>query len=135
MIDKATPSPLFTNWERVWHDRSYDLAQDCVADQYIRNDENGRRTVGRDAYLDEIRAIHAQRPDIRVIVFDHDIGADRAWFRFTFRWTDADGKIVTRAGMQCYRLEADRLAETWIAMQPLGSVWTDTPQPNWTTRS
>jgi hypothetical protein len=134
MAAPVSQTQLFDQWERVWHDRAYDLAPDCVADHYIRNDANGRRIVDRDTYLGEVRAIHAQRPDIRVIVFDHDIGFDRAWFRFMFRWTDGEGKIITRAGMQCYRLEDGRLAETWIAMQPVGSVWTGTPQPNWTTR-
>jgi hypothetical protein len=132
--EPASHRQLFDNWEKVWHDKAYDLAHRCLADEYVRNDENGRRVVDRVAYLDELRSIHAQRPDIRVIVFDHDIFPDHAWFRFMFRWTDTEGKIITRAGMQRYRLDGDRLAETWIAMQPVGSTWTETPQPSWTTR-
>ena len=124
---------LFSQWETVWHEKAYNLAPDCVADHYIRHDENGDRTVTRNEYLTEMKGIHAQRPDIRVIVFDHDFGKDRAWFRFMFRWT-AEGKTMTRAGMQSYRIENGRLAETWIAMKPPGSTWDDVPQPNWTSR-
>jgi hypothetical protein len=134
----TTPSPLaelFARWEKVWHDKAYDLAPDCVADHYIRHDESGSRMVTREAYLEEMRGVHAQRPDIRVVVFDHDFGGDRAWFRFMFRWAEAEGGTVTRSGMQSYRIEGGRLAETWIAMQPVGSKWTDKPQPTWVTRA
>lgn len=134
MTTPRTLPELFSQWEKVWHEKAYDLAPECVADHYIRHDENGSRTVTRDAYLEEMKGIHAQRPDIRVIVFDHDFGNDSAWFRFMFRWTDAEGKTLTRAGMQSYRIDGGRLAETWIAMQPPGSTWADVPQPTWTTR-
>lgn len=134
MTTPRTLPELFDRWEKVWHGKAYDLASDCVADHYIRHDESGDRTATREAYLDEMRGIHAQRPDIRVIVFDHDFLKDRAWFRFMFRWTDEQGKAATRAGMQSYRIEGGRLAETWIAMQPTGSAWADTPQPTWTAR-
>lgn len=34
---------------------------------------------------------------------------------------------------QSYRIEAGKLAETWLAMQPLGSAWTDAvAQEHWT---
>lgn len=125
---------LFNRWEKVWHEKSYELASDCVAENYTRNDESGSRTVTRDDYLIEMKGIHTQRPDIRVIVFDQDFGTDRAWFRFMFRWTDVNGEIVTRAGMQVYRTENGRIAETWIAMQPIGSTWSDEPQTSWTSR-
>src|SRR5690606_33464529 len=39
------------------------------------------------------------------------------------------------AGLQSYRTEHSRLAETWIAMQLLESNWVDTPQPDRTTRA
>ncbi|MGL6209615.1 MAG: ester cyclase, partial [Paracoccaceae bacterium] len=131
----TSPKPiqeLFNLWEKVWHEKSYEFASDCVAESYTRNDENGIRTVTREEYLAEMQAIHTQRPDIRVVVFDHDLGTDRAWFRFMFRWTDINGDIVTRAGMQVYRIENGRIAETWIAMQPIGSAWPDDPQTAWT---
>jgi hypothetical protein len=35
--------------------------------------------------------------------------------------------------MQSYRIEDGKLAETWLSMQPLGSVWTDgAAQEHWT---
>ncbi len=73
------------------------------------------------------------RPDRTAASFRPDCG-DRAWFRFSFKWTDAKtGEAHMQAGMQVYRTEGGKLAETWIAYLPLGSVWTDgIAQPHWT---
>ncbi len=127
---------LFDRWERVWHGREYTLMPACVQPEYIRHDETGDRTVGRDPYAAEIRAIHEQRPGIRVVVYDHAFEGDRAWFRFAFQWTDpVGGTPRSRAGMQSYRIEDGRLAETWLLLHPPGSAWSDaTAQERWTSK-
>jgi hypothetical protein len=39
----------------------------------------------------------------------------------------------SRAGMQSYRIEAGKLVETWLILQPLGSAWPDAiAQEHWT---
>lgn len=125
---------LFDRWERVWHEGQYDLIASCVGPNYIRHDENGERTVTREAYAAELQGVHKNRPGIRVVVYDHALTADRAWFRFSFQWPDPKtGETQSRAGMQSYRIEDGKLAETWITMRPLGTSWTDTPQQRWTT--
>jgi hypothetical protein len=40
--------------------------------------------VTRDEYTAELKAVHRDRPDVRVIAFDHSFTADRAWFRLSF---------------------------------------------------
>lgn len=125
---------LFDRWERVWHEGQYDLIPSCVGPNYIRHDENGDRTVTREAYAAELQGVHKDRPGIRVVVYDHALTADRAWFRFSFQWPDPKtGETQSRAGMQSYGIEDGKLAETWITMRPLGTSWTDTPQDRWTT--
>jgi len=76
----------------------------------------------------------AQRPGIRVAVYDHMFVGNRAWFRFTFSWRDPNtGEPLTQAGMQSYRIESGKLAETWIVLQPVGSAWPDVvAQEHWT---
>jgi hypothetical protein len=125
---------LFDRWERVWHEGQYDLIPGCVGSHYIRHDEQGDRTVTREAYAAELAAIRKDRPGIRVVVYDHSFTDYRAWFRFSFKWPDPKtGEPRSRAGMQSYRIEASKLAETWLSMQPLGSVWTDAvAQEHWT---
>jgi SnoaL-like domain len=134
MEDEIVMRNLFDRWERVWHEGQFDLVPDCVGPNYIRHDEAGNRTVTRDAYAAEIAAIRSERPDIRVVVYDHSFNGTRAWFRFAFKWTDAKtGEPRSRAGMQSYRTEAGKLFETWLVLQPLGSAWPDTvAQEHWT---
>jgi hypothetical protein len=125
---------LFDRWERVWHEGQYDLVPDCVQPNYIRHDEAGDRTVTREAYAAEIAKVREERPNIRVVVYDHSFEGNRAWFRFAFKWPDLKtGEPRTRAGMQVYRIEAGKLAETWLALQPLGLAWADAvAQEHWT---
>lgn len=128
---------LFDRWEKVWHEGKFDLLPGCVAEHYIRHDEIGTRTVTRDAYAAEIAKIIQERPDIRVVVYDHAFQKNRAWFRFAFKWTDvATGEARSRAGMQSYRTEDNKLVETWLSMQPMGSAWPDeVAQAHWTDTS
>jgi hypothetical protein len=134
MTTQSDVRDLFDRWERVWHEGQYDLVPSCVGPHYIRHDESGDRTVTREGYAGELVAIRKDRPDIRVVVYDHSFTDDRAWFRFAFKWTDPKtGEPRSRAGIQAYRIEDRKLVETWIAMQPLGSAWSDTvAQERWT---
>jgi len=134
MSNESEIRDLFDRWERVWHEGQYDLVPSCVGSHYIRRDENGDRTITRKAYAAELAAIPQERPGIRVVVYDHSFTDDRAWFRFSFKWPDPKtGEPRSRAGLQSYRIEDGKLAETWIALQPLGSAWTDAvAQEHWT---
>jgi hypothetical protein len=135
-MSEASVRDLFDHWELVWHAAQYDLIPICIGSHYIRHDEAGDRTVTREAYTAELKAIHQERPGIRVVVYDHQFSDDRAWFRFSFKWSDPKtGEPRSRAGMQSYRIEDGKLAETWIALQPLGSAWTDAvAQEHWTSK-
>jgi hypothetical protein len=114
---------------------NFDLVPSCVSENYVRHDESGDRIVTRDAYAKEIAQLQSERPGIGVVVYDHSFEGDRAWFRFAFKWHDAKtSEAHSRAGMQSYRTEGDKLAETWLAMMPMGSAWTDpVAQEHWTT--
>jgi hypothetical protein len=133
MPNNAVMRELFHRWERVWHEGQYDLIPSCVGSDYIRHDENGDRSVTREAYAEELASVHKGRPGIRVVVYDHSFTEDRAWFRFSFQWPDPKtGEKQSRAGMQSYRIEDGLLVETWITMRPLGTSWTDVAHEHWT---
>jgi hypothetical protein len=134
MSDDSEMRDLFDRWELVWHEGRYDLIPGCVGADYIRHDESGDRTVTREGYAAEIAAIREERPDTRFVVYDHSFDADRAWFRFTLNWADTkSGEARRRAGMQLYRIEAGKLAETWLTLLQPGSTWTDAvAQGRWT---
>jgi hypothetical protein len=134
MSNESLVRDLFDRWERVWHEGQFDLIAECVGPNYIRHDEAGDRTITREAYAAEIAKTQQERPGIRVVVYDHTFEGDRAWFRFAFKWTDPKtGEPRSRAGMQAYRIEHGKLAETWLMLQPLGSAWNDpVSQEHWT---
>jgi hypothetical protein len=134
MSNESVMRDLFDRWERVWHEGQYELIPSCVGQQYIRHDEKGDRTVTQETYAAEIAATRKERPGIRVIVYDHSFAGDRAWFRFAFKWPDpTTGEPRSRAGIQSYRIEGGKLAETWLILQPLGSAWSDAvAQEHWT---
>ena len=101
----------------MWHEGQYDLIPGCLGKVYIRHDESGTRQVTPEEYAAEIAAARRERPDTRFVVYDHEIASGRAWFRFTLMWKDtATGETRTRAGMQVYRTEGGRLAETWLTL-------------------
>lgn len=136
MSQDAVIIDLFNRWEQVWNEGKFDLAPGCIADNYVRHDPKGDRTVAIEAYIAEVAAIQKERPGIRVIVYDHSFSGDRAWFRFAFKWTDGKtGEAHAQAGMQLYRIQGGKLAETWISFLPLGTVWTDaSAQEHWTSQ-
>jgi hypothetical protein len=69
-------------------------------------------------------------------MYDHEFAGDRAWFRWTRMWTDpSTGERRTQAGMQLYRVEGGKLAETWLSLHKLGSAWPDAAgQEHWTSK-
>ena len=136
MSQESVVRNLFDRWEQVWHEGRYELVSECLAQVYIRHDESGTRRVTPEEYAAEVAAGRRERPNTRFIVYDHEIVGDRAWFRFTLTWNDrATGETRTRAGMQLYRVEESKLAETWLTLLKLGSAWPDaTGQEHWTSK-
>lgn len=133
-MPKEAARALFDDWERVWHEGQYGLVAKCVAPVYIRHEEAGTREVTPAEYAAELESAHKARPNTRIVVYDHEITADRAWFRFTLMWNDAStGEKRSRAGMQAYRIADGKLAETWLTLLSLGSAWPDIArQERWT---
>jgi hypothetical protein len=127
---------LFDNWERVWLEDRHDLIAVCVADIYVRHDGAGTKRLTPKQYAEEIIASKQYRPNTRLFVYDHAIVDDRAWFRFALTWNDAiTGEPQSRAGLQVWRIEQGKLAESWISLLARGSRWPDeTWQEHWTTK-
>jgi predicted SnoaL-like aldol condensation-catalyzing enzyme len=132
--DDAVLRDLFDRWERVWQEGAYDLVPDCLTDTYIRHDVAGDRTVTRDAFAADIAKVREEHPSLRVVVYEHKFDGNRAWFRFAYKWVDrTTGAPRSQAGMQSYRIEDGKLAETWLTMMPPGSKWSDAvAQEHWT---
>lgn len=137
MHDLETTQALFDRWERVWNNGELDLITSCVADQYIRHEDAGKRTVSPQEYAREIEHLRTERPDMRIVAYDHAFDGDRAWYRVDFKWTDkASGEQQSRASLQVWRIEDGKLAEAWVTSHPVGSTWGDPiAQQKWTARA
>ena len=88
MSDESLTRDLFDRWELVWHEDRHDLVPSCVGPTYLRHEARGDRTVTAESYAAELAKMKAERPGIRVAVYDHMFVGKRAWFRFMFKWRD-----------------------------------------------
>lgn len=119
---------LMDRWDiQVWREGRDELIPDCLNERYIRHEQTGARSgdriVTREAYAAEIRQIRAL-PDVRFEVHERSIVGDRVWTRFTMTWTDREsGKPQSRTGLQEYRIENGKLAETWVLLSSAESRW------------
>ena len=124
--DNASTIELFDRWEKVWQNGQYDLISSCVADKYIRHDTKGDRIVTREEYEKEIKETRNSVPDIKFIVYDNAFSKNQAWLRYTMTYTSPEtNELVTSKGIQVYRIENGKLAETWMIMLEPGTKWTD----------
>ncbi len=68
----------------------------------------------------KVASAHKARPNTRFAAYERAFTGDRAWYRFTLKWSDADsGETRTRVGMQL--------------LLALGTAWSDpVAQETWT---
>jgi len=123
-LDSSSVDKLFDRWDKVWGEGHYELIPSCVTEKYIRHDVQGDRTVSRNDYAKEIMQIRKAVPDIQFLIHDRSIDTDKVWIRYTLQYTDPEtGKKVNQKGLQVYRIEQDKLAETWLVLQEAGTEW------------
>ena len=119
---------LMDLWDiQVWREGRYELVPDCLSEQYIRHEYTGvragDRVVTREAYTAEIRQLRAL-PDLNFEVHERSIAGDRVWTRFTMSWSDPEtGEAGSRTGLQEYRIEKGKLAETWVVLSSAEARW------------
>ena len=117
---------LMARWTRVWNEGRLDLLPSCVSPEYIRHESSGQHvTVSPAKYAETIKATRTRIADLRFEIHDEVFLDNAYWTRWTLTGTDVEtGKPFLRAGLQTYRIEGGRLAETWAATQPDGISWT-----------
>lgn len=126
MQNLESTKALFDRWERVWNNGELDLVPSCVAEKYIRHEDAGERIVSPQEYASEIERLRSDRPNMRIVAYDHAFDGERAWYRVDFKWTDKDsGEERSRASLQVWRIEHGKLAEAWVANHPVGTTWGD----------
>ncbi|MBX3430983.1 MAG: nuclear transport factor 2 family protein [Hyphomonadaceae bacterium] len=125
---RAEIETLMDRWDiQVWREGRYDLVPDCLNERYVRHEQTGVRAgdriVTREEYTAEIRQLRTL-PNLTFEVHERSIVGDRVWTRFTMTWTDGQtGEPRSRTGLQEYRIENGKLAETWVLLSPNESHW------------
>ena len=128
MSQESEMEALFDRWFRqVWQEGRYDLIPTCLAPVYTRHGSPIQSSFTL-AYTPEeyarVLATERERTHLRSVIHDHGFSGDRAWFRATFFRVDPEtSREVSYAGIQVYRIEGGRLAETWVALHGAGSAW------------
>lgn len=117
---------LLARWTRVWHEGALEEVEDCVAPAYIRHDRQGDRVVTPAQYSREIAAWRDSMPDLRFTNQDQVIAPPLVLVRGTMTGT-RNGRPYSLAGLQVYKVEDGKLAETWAASRGDDSRWPDSP--------
>lgn len=103
----------------VWGKGRLDLVSGLVGPKYVRHDAAGTRVVTPESYAKEIAA--ARGRGARFNIAAASIDGDLLWTRWTSSGRGPDGKDQIAKGLQVYRFEDGKLAETWILVSP--GVW------------
>ena len=100
-------------WMEIWNNGEYDLMSETVTSTYIRHEPKGSRVVTRDKYLEEIKSLR-EKINMRFISLKISADQDRIWVLWTVTTTSPEtGEKQFGRGVQIYRLEEGKLAETW----------------------
>lgn len=123
--DAAAHARLFDRWiSEAWNAGRAELVPELVGPTYVRHEARGSRTVTAAEYAAEVAGIQRALPGVRFLVHDCLVAGDRLWVRWTMLGVvAATGDSMRRMGLQVYRLENGRLAETWILMDPAAAAW------------
>lgn len=119
---------LMDRWDiQIWREGRYELIPDSLNEQYIRHEYTGvragSRVITREEYASEIKQLRAL-PDLNFEVHERSIVGDRVWTRFTMTWSDPQtGSSEARTGLQEYRIENGKLAETWVILSADEARW------------
>jgi hypothetical protein len=108
--------------EEVWGNGRLELVPDLVAPQYVRHNADGTRTVTPESYAREIEAARARNTTFTRNAMA--IEGDFVWMRWSFRTESSDGREMEGRGLQIYRLENGKLAETWT-LSVRDGAWSD----------
>ena len=116
---------VFERWmDDVWTQGRVELVSELVQPIYVRHELDSTRTATSAAYASEITTVRRTLTGVRFLIHDCAAIGDRLWVRWTMVGTSAaSGTEVRRKGMQTYRFQDNRLAETWVLMPPTQSVW------------
>jgi steroid delta-isomerase-like uncharacterized protein len=114
--------------DRVWNKGDLDACDELFATHCTFHDPNFP-VDGVTGLKEQVRQLRAANPDLHMdtheILIDGDLSASR-WTmggtnRGEFRGIPATGKTYVMTGMECNKWEGDRIVESWVNYDLLGT--------------
>jgi hypothetical protein len=124
-VDEAAMLSLSDRWwDEIWRDGEYGIADEILADPFIRHSGTGTSVVSRSEY--KATLVEFQRTLCRphTTIDDRVVSGDRVWTRATSRGLNREtGEPAIVTWMLVQRMAGDRIAEHWV-LTVRGVDWT-----------
>ena len=102
-------------WHRIWIESDLDALDELVADPYIRHTHDGTLRQTPAEYADVIGGAIDVIRGTRVQIDRLDAVGDTVWARMTLHAVNISvGNEVTITWLCQYRIEGERIAESWV---------------------
>jgi predicted ester cyclase len=108
------------NLAEIWHGKNYDVADEIVAENYVRHNPGGQEIRGREAYKEMVKAFMTTCPDTH---FNMDIvisKGDYVVVHYSGTMTHTGpgmgkptGKKTSLAAIVIHRLAGGKMVECW----------------------
>ena len=111
-------------WGEVWLNGNFELVKDIVNPIYIRHEPTGTIRVKREVYAERVKSM--QRANRKFTTQSLSADKDLIWVRWSMTNEDPETKEITHSrGLQVYRFEDGKLAETWWSHTEGHGSWLD----------
>lgn len=111
-------------WGDIWINKQYELIEELVNPVYIRHEPSGTIHIKREDYLNRLKSMQAANRKFSTQSLSAD--GDLIWARWSMTREDPETKEITHSrGLQVYRFEDGKLAETWWSHTEGHGAWPD----------
>ncbi len=102
-------------WDDIWRDGNIDVADDILADPFVRHTGTGSAVTSLREYKSMLADFQRTLCRPQTTIDDRVVAGDRVWTRATSRGLNresGDSTVVT--WMMVQRMENGRIAEHWL---------------------
>jgi len=111
-------------WGEIWINKKYELIEELVNPVYIRHEPSGTIRIKREDYLKRMKSMQDANRKFTTQALSAD--GDLIWVRWSMTREDPETKEITHSrGLQVYRFEDGKLAETWWSHTEGQGAWPD----------
>ena len=111
-------------WGEIWVNGKYELIEELVNPVYIRHEPSGTIRIKREDYLKRLSSMRDSNRKFTTQALSAD--GDLIWVRWSMSRENRKTKEITHSrGLQVYRFEDGKLAETWWSHTEGQGSWLD----------